>query len=937
MLDTILPAFDIRQHQDKLELLKTEGSSHIFRCPKCGGERFGINQNTGAYSCHTTQCSSEDIREAIAPIKEVLKANGNTAVYSPYPSKPTKRGRPKNTEIPEVYPENLPYEICRIETPEILPAIAVKFEDIPPAIRKALTNGDDGATADEVRNTTTLTTYDYGKNRFIQRWECSSAAQKNKGRKKTFGNKEIDLFTNQPVYKKTGDWNAYQEDEAIAAIIATPQDVIPVLFSMEGEKCCDRTRLEGAAAITWANGGSDKEKLATLEKIRESVGRKFLLCHVADNDKEGLGKADKLHKVVRKIDGVYFLCLDIGKIESALPPKGDIVELFDLGWTVDRIQSEIITAIAKHNNDVDWLINTERTNSDSEQFEFTPPNQREVREVGQIVYDALYCDRPWKCISGKLHRYENTWYRHIPDDVELAKIADFCDKYAVTEVKGENQVTVYPFANSRSINEALNYTKLKTSVSSEHVNKGVNCTNGVLTIDWDGDKPIEKLIPHSPEIIHTYEPMVKFNPNADPSHCDRLLEVLDAPQREVFVRVVAASLDLETVRKHKGRMIKALLLRGDGANGKDSLREAVRLVYGSHGLTGATLSDFHSYDEGRKFPLSKLRFSKVNWASENTNHTKLDKVQSLKAFITGDPLESEQKGKDSEEFIPNAIALFNVNDTPNLQSALEAIQSRYSVLSFLKVFKVDADPSKGELEADPRFKYDPVFMRESVCPAFLNRMIQSLKLLMSEGIDYSCTKAALEAIQVENCHLYQFCKDTGLGYSTASEPLRAIQIWNKLYQWYQDNGTVELVTDNNGKVKTVWSEQAKPSDRNIKAVNQVIARFKQLFPKSKEVAVYCPDSKRNVRALIGVSFAENKLVEEVAASAAIAKPELPDINQVDYTKAQSVCEAIYAYGAIGKTEEVRILWGKASELIKQSINRHINDEWKQYIKSCVAS
>jgi hypothetical protein len=40
----------------------------------------------------------------------------------------------------------------------------------------------------------------------------------------------------------------------------------------------------------------------------------------------------------------------------------------------------------------------------------------------------------------------------------------------------------------------------------------------------------------------------------------------------------------------------------------------------------------------------------------NKSFSKLDKLQSLKAFITGDPIDKERKGQDEKEFIPTAIA-----------------------------------------------------------------------------------------------------------------------------------------------------------------------------------------------------------------------------------------------------------------------------------------
>ncbi|WP_267209706.1 hypothetical protein, partial [Brucella melitensis] len=84
-----------------------------------------------------------------------------------------------------------------------------------------------------------------------------------------------------------------------------------------------------------------------------------------------------------------------------------------------------------------------------------------------------------------------------------------------------------------------------------------------------------------------------------------------------------------------------------------------------------------------------------------------------------------------------------------------------------------------ELLADPRFAYDVDFVQECVAPAFLNKMIAGLQALIAEGIDYSCTQQALEEIQAENSHLFQFCKDTGLGYK-ANGIVTAFDIWQRL-------------------------------------------------------------------------------------------------------------------------------------------------------------
>mgnify|MGYP005840486431 CR=1 FL=1 len=484
-------------------------------------------------------------------------------------------------------------------------------------------------------------------------------------------------------------------------------------------------------------------------------------------------------------------------------------------------------------------------------------------EFLQKALDTLYGEPRWICADWVLYKWVGTHYSLSPDVVELRRIADFCDDYAV--VNQETGEVRYPYAKPSKVEELLKWVKFKLSVQPELINPpGLNCTNGVLQIEWHNSTPSWRLAEHSPELYYTYQPLVTYDPNANPEFCNCLLSALDKDQRDVFLKTIAASLDLEKVRQLKGRLVRALLLKGDGSNGKDSFREVVSMMYGRQGMTGATLSDFAAYDGGRKFTLAKLKRSRVNWASENANTSRLDQIQSLKAFITGDSLASERKGKDEEEFTPKGIALFNVNDTPNLRGTLEAIQGRYGVLTFNKTFKIGADPTKGEIEADPRFKYDPGFIQSQVLPAFLNRVLDSLDRLITEGIDYSCTRKALLDIQAENSHLFQFCQDTGLGYDP-NGVLTAGEIWAVLEQWYQDNGTLTY-EDANGKRKALWIDQARKGDANVKGANQVIPRFQKLFPTAKRISV-----GKGKMALKGINFVLPSLPGEPVEAVCLEK------------------------------------------------------------------
>ncbi|MEJ1934303.1 DUF5906 domain-containing protein, partial [Nostoc sp. NIES-2111] len=688
------------------------------------------------------------------------------------------------------------------------------------------------------------TVYKYSPHQQVSRfdWPDSSKA---KGSDKTFVQCHMASDGSWQWTKGDDDWSAYRLDEAIAAAKNTPGTA--ALLWQEGEKCVEIARTHQIASCTFQGSNWSEAQIKRILTQVKTELTMAVMVFLYDPDPTGMKKAETFQKC----------CIDVGLPYVLINPKllcdnlphdaSDIEQILaqmDVPEFIRQLEEQIHAA-------VDGQAEFDQRIEEANDFlADTPDDFQPLSEITQKAFEMLYGDKPWICALDKLYCWDDTYYEYSPDVVELRRIANFCNNYPVLQ---GNQIR-FPYANPASVEKILRWVKIRVGVRPEALNPpGINCVNGVLQVIWEDKVPNWHLIEHTPDLYYTYKPIALYDPTADPTHCDRLLECLDPGQREIFLRIIAASLDLPTVRKHKGRMIKSLLCRGDGNNGKDTLREVVSLMYGKRGITGCTLADFAAYDEGRKFSLAKLVHSRVNWATENTNSDRLDKIQSLKAFITGEPLDSERKGVDSEEFTPQAITLFNVNDTPNLQGTLEAIKSRYAVLSFNKTFVLNADPTKGEIEADPRFKYDPIFVQTMVVPAFLNRVLQALVELMRDGIDYNPTEAALAAIQTENCHLFQFCQDVGLDYNPNSI-LTANEIWTVLEQWYRDNGTLDYEETSNGKFKAIWVDQAKPSDKNIKAPNQVIPRFLQLFPKAKKLAIPHPSGKKTVLAIQGISF-----------------------------------------------------------------------------------
>lgn len=454
----------------------------------------------------------------------------------------------------------------------------------------------------------------------------------------------------------------------------------------------------------------------------------------------------------------------------------------------------------------------------------------DVEENYQIkAQQALFSDR-WVSINGELYQWTGTHYQLRSNATVRRRIADWCRSTPVYSSSSDEWR--FSYATATHVNNIYSWLVEAFSIDPALVNPpGLNCLNGVLQVTWKGKIPRWDLVKHDPSVIYTHVGEFEFNSDADPTACDRLLECLDPPQRDIFLKTMAASLDLQAIREFKGRAIRALLCKGHGNNGKDSLREAVAILYGV-GVVNATVSDFQSYDTGKKFPLSKLEYARISWSSENSSFKQLDDLQSLKAAITGESIDIERKNKDEHPVSLSTVFLFNINNVPNLQASLEAIESRWAVLSFDKTFKTGADPAKGELEADPRFRYDPDFIKREVVPALLNKMLAVLPEVAMNGIDYSCTNGALEEIREEKNHLLRFAREVGLDFRPGAK-VYVKDLWELLTKWYIEHGYVAVETNAKGQEKLNFLDSGNPGDRPVKKIGDVPSRFLELFTKAK--------------------------------------------------------------------------------------------------------
>lgn len=494
--------------------------------------------------------------------------------------------------------------------------------------------------------------------------------------------------------------------------------------------------------------------------------------------------------------------------------------------------------------------NPDEPSQDSQEAIILPPSY----SYQERAVMAIYGKGKYIAHGGELFKYNGKFYEKLEAELEALKIRDWARNECDWNEKEKRYV--YKYLTPTCLDNIWKWALIVYAVSSKLINPpGLNLSNGILTLYQKGKEIKHELLPHTPDKYFLYCSDVEFKPDADPKFCNQLLEALDPPERKIFIQTLAAGLDLAWVRKHQGR-IKAIIAKGSGSNGKDSIKNAIVRIFTQEQVCNVPFSSFKAYDNGQKYDLTKLRDKKVNWSSENNQTTVLDRSESLNCAITGNGIDYRDMNKLPKEFEPVCINIFNVNLVPKATGGLESFLSRFAVIEFTKTFANDPDPSQGQIQADSRFAYDPEFMREQVCPALLNLLLEEFPQVVEKGIDYSPLKKSLNELQEDSNHLWGFVRD----YNIVADPNGRVYIadlWIALKQWYQDTGTLEVCQLSNGDTKEIWHDQPNKYDKNVVASNQVAKRFQELFPKAKKEREKRDPDHKGANYLAGVKFLES--------------------------------------------------------------------------------
>jgi P4 family phage/plasmid primase-like protien len=203
-------------------------------------------------------------------------------------------------------------------------------------------------------------------------------------------------------------------------------------------------------------------------------------------------------------------------------------------------------------------------------------------------------------------------------------------------------------------------------LGSDPVEHLINVPNGLL--DWRTGT----LHAHTPDVRTTVQLGVPWDPAATCPWFDWWLA-------QVVPRdCVELAWELTGYLAYAGNPLHAaVMLVGDGRNGKGTYLRLVKAMLGEANVTAVSLADLVS----TRFATASL-FGKIANIAGDIDGTYLESTAVLKAVTGGDLISAEHKGKDRFDFTPWAVPVFSANKIPASADTTVGYLSRWLVIPF---------------------------------------------------------------------------------------------------------------------------------------------------------------------------------------------------------------------------------------------------------------
>ncbi|MDA1305470.1 MAG: phage/plasmid primase, P4 family [Nitrospirae bacterium] len=235
----------------------------------------------------------------------------------------------------------------------------------------------------------------------------------------------------------------------------------------------------------------------------------------------------------------------------------------------------------------------------------------------------------------------------------------------------------------------------------------INVLNGLL--DWKTGELRE----HDANHLTSVQIPVRYDAKATCPNWDRFVESVFPSDCHVLAYEIIGWLMIPNMS-----LQIAILLIGEGANGKSVFLLAVRTFLGRENVASVALHRL----ESDKFAVARLVGKLANICPDlPSEHLKSTSV--FKAIVGGDPLLGERKFQGSFEFLPFCRLGFSTNHYPQSKDSSPAFFRRWVVIPFERIFSPSEKISRDVLDAQLA---DPAEQS-----GVLNRAIEALRAMQT--------------------------------------------------------------------------------------------------------------------------------------------------------------------------------------------------------------
>jgi len=301
--------------------------------------------------------------------------------------------------------------------------------------------------------------------------------------------------------------------------------------------------------------------------------------------------------------------------------------------------------------------------------------------------------------SGELYRFNNGAY--VPDGERHVK------RLVKTLLEKRNETQMW---SSNRAKEVVEYLRVDSPLLWERPPLDViNVRNGLLDVNTG------ELKPHSHEFLSPVQLPVVFNASAEcPAWEKFVADVFPEDARELAWDIPAWLMTPDT------SIQKAILLVGEGANGKSVYLAGLRTFLGRTNVASETLHRL----ESNRFAVAQMVGKLANICPDLPSAS-LAGSSVFKLITGGDCITGECKFKQPFPFVPFARLVFSANHFPRSADASHAYFRRWIILPFERTFHPSEQIRREVLDAQ--------LAAESELSGVLNKALVALRTIRTRG------------------------------------------------------------------------------------------------------------------------------------------------------------------------------------------------------------